>query len=82
MVLGDRRRHDHLDRGLAAVGDEDVVTTWITAGELFYGAARSEAPDRNAVRVSTFLATLDVLGLDLASAAHFGHAKASAFRAS
>jgi tRNA(fMet)-specific endonuclease VapC len=59
----------------AAVQD-DVATTWITAAELFYGAARSKAADGNRSVVASFLATLPLLGLDDASAQIFGEAKA------
>ncbi len=59
----------------AAISD-DVVTTWITAAELFYGAAKSNAPENNRAVVMSFLATLPVLGLDEASAQIFGEAKA------
>jgi tRNA(fMet)-specific endonuclease VapC len=53
-----------------------VVTTWITAGELFYGAAKSKAPKTNQALVTRFLATLPVVGLSEASAAIFGETKA------
>ena len=59
----------------AATADE-VTTTWITATELFYGAARSKAPDHNRGLVTAFLATLPVLGLDDAAVQVFGEAKA------
>lgn len=59
----------------AAVSD-DVATTWITAAELFYGAAKSIAPENNRAVVTRFLGTLPVLGLDQASAQIFGEAKA------
>lgn len=69
-------------RGNAAVIDrraaiaDDVATTWITAAELFYGAAKSKAPEDNHSLVTRFLSTLPVLGLDEASAQIFGEAKA------
>lgn len=56
--------------------DDEVVTTWITAAELRYGAAKSVAPKKNHALVTKFLATLPVLGLDAASAEIFGEAKA------
>lgn len=56
--------------------DDDVVTTWITAAELRYGAAKSVAPKKNHALVTKFLATLPVLGVDAASAEIFGEAKA------
>lgn len=55
----------------AAVIDE-VATTWITACELSYGAEKSRYRDTNAPLVTSFLATLPVLGLNLAAAEHFG----------
>lgn len=58
-----------------AATSDDVVTTWITAAELCYGAAKSRAPDKNRAFVMSFLATLPVLGLDEASVQIFGEAK-------
>lgn len=55
---------------------DEVATTWVTASELFYGAAKSAKPDANAALVVRFLNTLPVLGPDLASARLFGEVKA------
>lgn len=63
----ERRRHT-LDR---------VVTTWITAGELFYGAAKSRDPIGNKKLVERFLETLPILGLDIIAAQFFGVLKAA-----
>lgn len=54
-----------------------VLTTWVTASELFYGAARSKAPDHNRRLAARFLATLPILGLDAAAAERFGALRAS-----
>ncbi len=62
------RRRRTLDR---------VVTTWITAGELFYGAARSRDPIGNKKLVERFLETLPILGLDIIAAQFFGVLKAA-----
>lgn len=59
-----------------AATSDDVVTTWITAAELYYGAAKSKDPERNRALVTSFLATLPVIGLDEASVQIFGEAKA------
>lgn len=59
-----------------AATPDDVVTTWITAAELFYGAAKSKAPAHNRAIVTSFLATLPVLGLDDTAVQIFGDAKA------
>lgn len=59
-----------------AAATDDVATTWITAAELHYGAAKSVAPDKNRTLVKAFLGTLPILGLDEASAQIFGEAKA------
>ena len=63
----ERRRHT-LDR---------VVTTWITAGELFYGAAKSRDPIGNKKLVERFLETLPILSLDIIAAQFFGVLKAA-----
>lgn len=62
-------------RRRATVVDE-VVTTWITAAELCYGAAKSSKPQSNQMLVNEFLATLPVIGLNLNSAQRFGRLKA------
>lgn len=56
--------------------DDDVVTTWITAGELFYGAAKSRDPAGNKAVVERFLATLVVLPMESFGAQFFGAIKA------
>lgn len=55
-----------IERRLADM--DEVATTWVTASELLYGASKSMKPDANSALVVRFLATLPVLGLDLASA--------------
>lgn len=59
-----------------AATPDDVATTWITAAELYYGAAKSTAPQKNRALVTSFLETLPVLGLDEASVQVFGEDKA------
>jgi len=53
-----------------------IATSWITAAELYYGAAKSKAAAHNHALVTRFLATLDVLEMDSAAAQHFGEQKA------
>ena len=60
----------------AADGDE-VVTTWINAAELHYGAAKSRDPQANRALVDEFLDSLAILGLDQLGARVFGEAKAT-----
>jgi tRNA(fMet)-specific endonuclease VapC len=55
---------------------DEIVTTWITAAELYYGAAKSSAPEKNRTLVDSFLSTLPILGLDDLSVRIFGEAKA------
>jgi tRNA(fMet)-specific endonuclease VapC len=59
----------------AAINDE-VATTWITAAELYFGAAGSKAPERNRELVTAFLDSMDVISLNKVSAQIFGEAKA------
>ncbi len=59
-----------------AATQDEVATTWITAAELHYGAAKSKVPEKNRALVRTFLGTLPILSLDEASAQIFGEAKA------
>lgn len=56
---------------------DDVVTTWICAAELFYGAAKSKSPQSNHSLVVSFLETLPILDLDEVAVRIFGETKAS-----
>jgi predicted nucleic acid-binding protein len=75
-------RHRAILRGNEAVIErraamsDDVATTWITAAELYYGSAKSKAPEKNRALVTSFLGTVPVVGLDEASVQIFGEAKA------
>jgi tRNA(fMet)-specific endonuclease VapC len=60
---------------------DEVATTWITACELAYGAAKSRAPEPNQALVVEFLATLPILGLDWVAAERFGRIKTDLERA-
>ena len=55
---------------------DEVVTTAMSAGELYYGAAKSEAPQSNRKVVDAFLSTLEVFGIDRSAARRFGEIKA------
>ena len=55
--------------------DGPVVTSVITAAELYYGAARSAQPERNRKRVTRFLESIDLMGFDIRSAQVFGEIK-------
>lgn len=68
-----RGRTDVLERRMT--DPDDISTTWVTAAELFYGAARSTRPVESAATVVRLLNTLPVLGPDLASARLFGEVK-------
>ncbi len=69
-----RGRMEVLERRAAEV--EEVATTWVTASELFCGAAKSAKPDANAALVVRFLNTIPVLAPDFATARLFGEMKA------
>jgi tRNA(fMet)-specific endonuclease VapC len=72
ILRGNRGVIEHRRRTL-----DRVVTTWITAGELFYGAAKSRDPIANRKLVERFLETLPVLGFDSIGAQFFGVLKAA-----
>lgn len=61
----------------SAITDDTVATSWISAAELYYGAAKSVTPAKNHALVTRFLATLPVIGLDSAAAQLFGEQKAA-----
>ena len=56
---------------------DDVATAAMTAGELYDGAAKSDAPQSNRKVVDEFLATLDIYGIDRPAARKFGELKAT-----
>lgn len=60
---------------------DDVATTWITACELSYGAAKSARPKENQRLVDALLATVSIHGLDHIASRHFGALKARLERA-
>ncbi|MCP4659407.1 MAG: type II toxin-antitoxin system VapC family toxin [bacterium] len=53
-----------------------VATTWITAAELYYGAARSVAPEKNQGLVTELLESLEIHGLNTSASRQFGRLKA------
>jgi tRNA(fMet)-specific endonuclease VapC len=59
-----------------ARANDAVATSWITAAELYYGAAKSKAPAANHALVTRFLATVSLVDLDSASTQLFGESKA------
>ncbi len=69
-----RGNHGVIERRMAT--PDEVATTWITACELSYGAAKSRNPDKNQILVTEFLSTLPVIGLDLPATDWFGKIKA------
>lgn len=71
ILRGNERVLERRQRAL-----DEVATTWITACELAYGAAKSRAAKKNQTLVTEFLATLPVVGLDLPAAERFGRLKA------
>jgi tRNA(fMet)-specific endonuclease VapC len=56
---------------------DEVATSWITAAELSYAAAKSRSPVKNQNFVIEFLATVPVVGLNLPAAEQFGRHKAA-----
>ena len=56
---------------------DEVATTWITAGELFYGAAKSRDPVGNRRLILEFLENLPILHPNLTAAEFFGILRAA-----
>lgn len=73
IIAADPHFLEHLD----AVGSESIVTSTVVAGELYYGAARSERAAENWSAVSRFLHALDVLPISSAVASEYGRLKAA-----
>lgn len=69
--IGIRRGRTEVRERRAAEPDE-VATTWVTASELFYGAAKAARSDANAALVLRFLEILPVRAPDLANEQLFG----------
>ena len=59
-----------IERRLGTV--DEVATTWITAGELFYGAAKSRDTVGNRTLARQFLQSLPVLDAGLSASEFFG----------
>ncbi|HHU10461.1 MAG TPA: type II toxin-antitoxin system VapC family toxin [Intrasporangiaceae bacterium] len=55
---------------------DELATSTVVASELFYGAARSAAPDRLRRQVEWMLGLLPVLDFDRAAAAHAADVRA------
>lgn len=55
---------------------DQVAATWITAAELYYGAAKSKDPDAKTLAVSQFLRTLAMVQMGDEAARQFGRLKA------
>jgi tRNA(fMet)-specific endonuclease VapC len=55
--------------------EDEVATTWITACELLYGAAKSRDPARDRMRVAEFCSSLRVLDFVVEVAVWFGDLK-------
>jgi tRNA(fMet)-specific endonuclease VapC len=72
IIARDPRLLDRLDR----IGSTKIATTVIVAGELYYGAARSQRADENRSAVSRFLDSLDVIPVSSAAANEYGRLKA------
>ncbi len=54
---------------------DEVCTTWITASELYYGAAKSDRAAHNKALVDLFLDPLPIHGIQRFSAQYFGALK-------
>lgn len=74
-------RGNHRVVGRRAETIDEVATTWITACELGYGAAKSIDPEGNHRLVLAFLATLPIAGLNQSAAEYFGRLKSDLERA-
>jgi len=73
MMKADQRLLHHVER----IGFETVVTSTVVAGELYYGAAKSENVDANWSETSDFLSLLEVIPVSSSIAIEFGRLKAA-----
>jgi tRNA(fMet)-specific endonuclease VapC len=71
ILRGDSRVRDRRQATL-----DDVATTWISAAELFYGAAKGSNPEAKTTVVVDFLRSLEIFGLDMETVRYFGGLKA------
>ncbi|MDO4698934.1 MAG: type II toxin-antitoxin system VapC family toxin [Pasteurellaceae bacterium] len=55
---------------------DQMCVSSITVAELFYGAEKSQFPEKNGQAVEDFLSRLVVLPYDIKAASHFGNIKA------
>lgn len=58
-----------------------MAVSSVTAGELVFGAERSQQVDRNLTDIEALLSRLDVLSFDSKAAYHFGQIRAALYQA-
>ncbi len=64
-VISSREKHN-----------DDIGISFITVGELFYGAERSAQPEKNMRLIEEFLITINIIHSDTAIMIKFGELKA------
>lgn len=62
---------------MATVPRQDVVVSAVTRAEMFYGAAKSQTPERSRQRQETFLSRFKSLPFDDAVADYYGTIRAT-----
>lgn len=75
-----RGRHSGLLERFESVPREDKVLCTVVAGELLFGAAKSERAAHSTSMVEALMAYLPTVPFDLAAARHFGTVRASLSR--
>jgi tRNA(fMet)-specific endonuclease VapC len=62
---------------LASIPRQDVVVSAVTKAEMFYGAAKSQTPERSRQRQDAFLSRFKSLPFDDAAADYYGAIRAA-----
>lgn len=72
FLRGDTR----IKRMVQRCDPSDLAVSFMTASELFYGAEKSDHPDRDRMKVEEFLGLVDVVDADENTIRTFGYVKA------
>ena len=71
-----RNRPESVRKHLASLNPGDVGISSVTAAELRYGVAKSQAKTRNAAALAAFLLPLEIAAFDDAAAVKYGEIRA------
>ncbi|RPJ12799.1 MAG: type II toxin-antitoxin system VapC family toxin [Desulfobacteraceae bacterium] len=72
-----RKGNDHIEQKILSGGIDNILVSFITASELYYGAYKSERVDENLAMIRNLIDHINVIESDDAISEAFGKLKAS-----